>query len=62
MASKPIYDRVYVYVDGFNLYYRSLKKTSYPAKWLNLKDMVIKLFPDINLNIEKIKYFTADVL
>jgi hypothetical protein len=26
--------RTYVYVDGFNLYYRALKKTKY--KWLNL--------------------------
>jgi uncharacterized LabA/DUF88 family protein len=61
MTSKTTYNKVYVYVDGFNLYYRSLKRTSYPAKWLNLKKMVIKLFPNFNLNIGKIKYFTADI-
>jgi hypothetical protein len=27
--------RTYVYVDGFNLYYRALRKTKF--KWLNLE-------------------------
>jgi len=60
-ASHTQYNRVYVYVDGFNLYYCALKNRTYPSKWLNLKQLVINLFPSLNLNIEKIKYFTADV-
>jgi uncharacterized LabA/DUF88 family protein len=61
MADKTTYENVYVYIDGFNLYYRSLKNASYPAKWLNLKKMTTQLFPDLKLEIKKIKYFTADV-
>ena len=30
--------RTYVYVDGFNLYYRALRKTKF--KWLNLEVLV----------------------
>ena len=50
--------RTYIYVDGFNLYYRSLKKT--PFKWLDLSG----LFRDVlkpHHDILKIKYFTARV-
>lgn len=50
--------RTYIYVDGFNLYYGSLRRTSY--KWLNLSS----LFRDIlqsHHQILKIKYFTARV-
>lgn len=46
-----------VYVDGFNLYYGSVKDTSY--KWLNIAKMVDLLLP--NDNIIGIKYFTAKV-
>jgi len=46
-----------VYVDGFNLYYGCLKKSSY--KWLNLKKLCDLLFP--HYKIEKIKYFTAPI-
>lgn len=49
--------RVYVYVDGFNLYYGSLKGT--PYKWLNISQLCSLLFP--NDIIEKIKYFTAPI-
>lgn len=49
--------RVYVYVDGFNLYYGSVKGTQY--KWLDLSKLSAFLFP--NDVIAKIKYFTAPV-
>ena len=50
--------RTYIYVDGFNLYYRALKQT--PFKWLDLSG----LFRDVlksHHDILKIKYFTARV-
>jgi uncharacterized LabA/DUF88 family protein len=50
--------RVYVYVDGFNLYYRALKGTSF--KWLNL-EALINLILQPPQNLEKIRYFTARV-
>lgn len=43
------------YVDGFNLYYGSLKKTKY--KWLDLNKLFSLYYP--NYKIEKIKYFSA---
>ena len=46
-----------VYVDGFNLYYGSIKST--PYKWLNPLAMTKLLFP--NDSIHKIKYFSARV-
>lgn len=50
--------RVRVYVDGFNLYYRLLKRSRY--KWTNLSLLASKLvFPSDS--IESIRYFTADV-
>ena len=50
--------RVYVYVDGFNLYYRALKGTQY--KWLNLQKLSEELLrPQVQL--ESIRYFTARV-
>jgi uncharacterized LabA/DUF88 family protein len=50
--------RTYVYIDGFNLYYRALKGT--PYKWLNLKALFIQLLNPQN-KIQAIKYFTAFV-
>jgi len=47
--------RACFYVDGFNLYYGSLKKTKY--KWLDLNKLFSFYFP--NYKIEKIKYFSA---
>ena len=47
-----------VYIDGFNLYYGSLKGT--PYKWLNVDKMCQLLFPKATIN--KIKYFTARVI
>lgn len=50
--------RAFVYVDGFNLYYRGLKGT--PFKWLNLYSLSQELLgPDDT--IEAIRYFTADI-
>ncbi|MFV1976418.1 MAG: NYN domain-containing protein [Candidatus Scalindua sp.] len=46
-----------VYIDGFNLYYGSLKKT--PFKWLDLNKLCRLLLPKNQIN--KIKYFTAFV-
>lgn len=47
-----------VYVDGFNLYYGSLRGT--PFKWLNLKEFSERLLPP-KREINKIKYYTARV-
>ncbi len=44
-----------VYVDGFNLYYRALKDTSF--RWLDLRKLAETLLPDDD--IHKICYFTA---
>ncbi len=46
------------YIDGFNLYYGSLKK--YPRlKWLDISQMCCRLLPGREIN--KIRYFTARV-
>lgn len=50
--------RVYVYVDGFNLYYRALKGTSY--KWLNLEALIGMILQPPQ-TLVKIRYFTARV-
>ncbi len=46
-----------VYVDGFNLYYCTVKDT--PYKWLDLYLLCANLFP--SKTIRKLKYFTAKV-
>jgi hypothetical protein len=38
--------KVYVYVDGFNLYYRTLKGT--PYKWINLFELAKRLLDPID--------------
>jgi uncharacterized LabA/DUF88 family protein len=50
--------RTWVYVDGFNLYYRCLKGTTF--KWLDLK-VFCQLHLESSNVIERIKYYTADV-
>ena len=50
--------RVYVYVDGFNLYYRALRGTSY--KWLNIRALAESLLDPAD-SVEIIRYFTARV-
>lgn len=47
-----------VYIDGFNLYHRSLRGT--PYKWLDFKKLLSKILPP-NCNVTCIKYFTANV-
>ena len=49
--------RTYVYVDGFNFYYRVVKGTRY--KWLDFSALCHLLLA--GHQIEKIKYFTAKV-
>lgn len=49
--------RINVYVDGFNLYYGSLK--GQPYKWLNLHRMAELLLP--NFEVQRVRYFTARV-
>ena len=44
-----------VYVDGFNLYHRALRQTSF--KWLNVDRLAEVLFPDDE--IERVNFFTA---
>ena len=46
-----------VYIDGFNLYYGSLKGT--PYKWLDLAELSSVLLPQDT--ISRIRYFTAQV-
>lgn len=50
--------RARVYIDGFNLYFRLLKKSRY--KWIDLNLLASALL-DSDDKIEAIKYFTADV-
>jgi hypothetical protein len=49
--------RAYMYVDGFNLYYRALKGPR--CNWLNLDALAELYLPQYD--IQRIKYFTADV-
>jgi uncharacterized LabA/DUF88 family protein len=49
--------RINVYIDGFNLYYGSLK--GQPYKWLDLEKMSDLLLP--NFEVKRIRYFTARV-
>lgn len=55
MSNKHL--RTYVYIDGFNLYYRALKGTQY--KWLDIEKLCFSLAPDSE--IVRIKYFTARI-
>jgi uncharacterized LabA/DUF88 family protein len=48
--------RTYIYIDGFNLYYRTVKDT--PYKWLDFKKLLSLLLSPRN-EILIIKYFTA---
>lgn len=49
--------RTNVYVDGFNLYYGSLKDG--PYRWLDLGALCARLLPNDQIN--RIRYFTAKV-
>jgi hypothetical protein len=50
--------QAYVYVDGFNLYYRALKGTAF--KWLNLSRLAARVL-DPSDTVAKVRYFTARV-
>ncbi|WP_428513833.1 NYN domain-containing protein [Roseovarius sp.] len=50
--------KVGVFVDGFNLYYRGLKRTKF--KWLDLQKLSCELLSEDD-SIEFIRYFTAAV-
>jgi uncharacterized LabA/DUF88 family protein len=50
--------RAFVYVDGFNLYYRALKSTAH--KWLDLSSAAARLLSK-GEQVEKVRYFTARV-
>jgi len=50
--------RTYVYIDSFNLYYGSLKRTVH--NWLDVKELFKAILRPEN-DIQKIKYFTARV-
>jgi hypothetical protein len=58
--------RVGVYVDGFNLYHRALKKSQAPGggtyKWLDLQRLATLMLNDPRAQIVSIRYFTARVL
>ena len=54
----PTTQRTYVYIDGFNFYYRALQGG--PFKWLNYHNLCQNMLNSTN-HIEKIKYFTARV-
>lgn len=49
--------RLNVYIDGFNLYYGSLKNTQY--KWLDVARLCETLFP--NSTVNRIRYSTAHI-
>ena len=51
--------RTFIYVDGFNLYYRCLKDTAY--KWLDLYKLAEKILPADKHEIVKVKFFTARI-
>lgn len=49
----------WVYIDGFNLFYNSLKHTQY--RWLDLKKLCEQILEPHN-RVDRIKYFTARVV
>ncbi|WP_370262425.1 NYN domain-containing protein [Limnobacter sp.] len=50
--------KTFVYIDGFNLYYRALKGTAH--KWLNLEGLCRAVLPSA-CDIAQINYYTARV-
>lgn len=50
--------KTFVYVDGFNLYYRAVKRT--PYKWLDIDAFCKFLLP--KADIVRINYYTARVI
>ena len=54
MALRP---KTFVYVDGYNLYYRAVRGT--PYRWLDIQRLCEQILP--NNDILEIKYFTASI-
>jgi 6-hydroxy-3-succinoylpyridine 3-monooxygenase len=56
--------RTIVYVDGYNLYYSALTRTSY--KWLDLRMLMTRLlldaYPGAQGRVDQLKFFTAPIL
>jgi hypothetical protein len=50
--------KTFIYVDGFNLYYRALKHT--PYKWLNIKELCALALGQ-RYQVDRIEYYTARV-
>jgi hypothetical protein len=50
--------RAYVYVDGFNLYYRALKNT--PYRWINMVALAQRVLRPTD-TVDRLRYFTARV-
>lgn len=53
--------KTYVYIDSFNLYYGALNHGKKGKKWLNLESWLNKVFKPAQYDIQKIKFFTANV-
>ena len=49
--------RAFVYVDGFNLFFRSLRKTGF--KWLNVQSLCEQILP--HYDIVQVNYYTAKI-
>ena len=49
--------RAYVYVDGFNLFYRALRRTSF--KWLNIESLSEQILPQFD--VIRVNYYTAKI-
>ena len=54
-------ERVIAYIDGFNLYYGVREGFAGQYKWLDLLRLS-ELFATRSQHVEKVKYFTADIL
>ena len=48
-----------IYIDGFNLYYGSLKSRYRQYKWLDLQSLSESLLP--GRQVRRVRYFTARV-
>jgi len=49
-----------VYIDGYNLYYVSLRKTHY--KWLDIYQLFAHQILNDPISLSQVKYYTAPVL
>ena len=54
------YEKVIVYIDGFNLYFGMKQAGLQECKWLDLSMLISKLLRE-NQHVLEIKYFTSNV-